>query len=116
VNDYLPDPKPILRVPRSFVLDVRLVIRTGGQIVRTLAPADFARFVANNIATRQEKIIEKSNQAVEMLPMFAERMSHSHLMSRKLIAAHERSQEGPRAQRLEAHGEETARKGGAGGV
>jgi hypothetical protein len=38
VYEYLPDGKPILRVPRSFVLDVRLVMRTGGQIVRTLAP------------------------------------------------------------------------------
>ena len=102
-----------MRVPRSFVLDVRLMMRTGGQIVRTLAPGEFARFVANNIADRQEKIIQKSNQAIEILPMFAERLSHSHLMSRKPIAAHERSQEGPRAQHLEDHCEETARKGGA---
>jgi len=112
---YLPDQKPVLRVPRGFVLDVRRPKLTRWQILRTLAPEEFEAYVTRNIAMRQERIIDKHNQGVEMLPMFAEKLAQSHLVSRKPGPTPERSQERKSPQRPQAQRAQAQAEGGAGG-
>jgi len=110
VMEYLPDQKPVMRVPRSFILDVRLAWLTQLQIMRTVATEEFDAYVTHTIAIRQEKIIEKTNQAVEMLPMFAEKLAKSHLVSRKARRALELSEERKSPQHSQAHCTQTETK------
>lgn len=103
VMNYLPDPRPVMKVPRSFVLDVRSTNLYDWQVLRTLALEEFDLFVKRNIAGRQEKIIEKTNQAVEILPIFAAKLAQSHLMSRKARPTPELREERESPQHPEGH-------------
>jgi hypothetical protein len=70
---YLPDPKPAMKVPRSFIFD----------ILRTLATDAFDEYVQSGIAERQKRIVKTTNQEVKMLPIFEEKLRRTQLMSVK---------------------------------
>jgi len=75
--------------------------------MRTLAPEEFGAYVARSIVMRQERIIKKENKGVDILPLFAEKLAKSHLVSRKDIPALELSQEGKSPPRPQTTSQQT---------
>mgnify|MGYP003594646285 CR=1 FL=1 len=51
------------------------------QVLRTLAPEDFDRFVDAALSTRQRRRIEATNQKVTLLPYFADKLRVCRLYS-----------------------------------
>jgi len=78
VLDYLPN-SSLHKIPRNFILDIiRYEINT--KILHsTLDMTGFDDFVRKTIAARQARIIEKTNKAIEILPLFSEKLQNSNM-------------------------------------
>lgn len=100
VFDYLPNSKSLHKVPRSFILDIIRYLHCKKLLYRTLDSAGFDEFVRRTMAARQARIIEKTNKAVEILPIFGEKLQTTNLYSSNFTNATSYSEKGPRALHL----------------
>ena len=66
--NYLPDLKPVLKVPRNYILELLL------WLLRSLKSKEFDKFVQDSITLRRDRLIKNNHQTVELLSEFLNKL------------------------------------------
>jgi len=79
--EFLPDPRPLIKVPREFILNVSVFCLIKLQVIHTIDTDHFDKYIRAVMGERHQKIIKNTNQSVNILPIFEDKINSTNLKS-----------------------------------